>query len=92
MIACTIHHRIDVHGYRLHTKCREVAVCRNSCEKESLTSGRVEKTISSLDCVVNSVGASCVIDLPQTETDLWHLLAIVKLDVWDVDRHVCGMM
>ena len=37
------------------------------------TTGTVEKTVSSLDGVVDSVGASVVVDLPQTKANEWHL-------------------
>lgn len=51
------------------------------------TTSSIEQTVTSLDCVVDSVGASVVVDLPQAEAYLWHLKAIVELNVWD--RHLC---
>ena len=40
----------------------------------------VKETVSSLDGVVNLVGASVVVDLPEAEADERHLAAIVELD------------
>lgn len=51
------------------------------------TTGSIEQTVTSLDGVVDGVGASVGANLPQAEAYLWHLKAIVELDVWD--RHLC---
>jgi hypothetical protein len=40
----------------------------------------VKETVSSLDGVVNLVGASVVVDLPEAEADERHLAAIVEFD------------
>jgi hypothetical protein len=40
----------------------------------------IKETVSSLDGVVNLVGASVVVDLPEAEADERHLAAVVELD------------
>ena len=54
-------------------------------EEGSLTARAVKETVASLDRVVDRVGASGIVDLPQPEADLRHLVATVELDVRD--RH-----
>lgn len=51
------------------------------------TTSSIEQTVTSLDGVVDGVGASIVANLPEAEAYLRHLKAIVELDVWD--RHFC---
>lgn len=53
------------------------------------TTGAVEQPIASLDGIVYSVRARSVVNLPQTEADLGHLVAIVQRDVGCVDSHCC---
>ena len=45
-----------------------------------LTRSAVEETVSSLDGVVDDIGGDRVVDLPETETDLGHVMAAVELD------------
>ena len=45
-----------------------------------LTRSAVEETVSSLDGVVDDIGGDRVVDLPETETDLGHVIAAVELD------------
>ena len=47
----------------------------------------VEQPVSSLDGVVNSVGAGSIVDLPQSKANLGHLVAIVERNVGSVDSH-----
>lgn len=44
------------------------------------TASAVKQTVTSLDGVVDSVGASVVVDLPETEAHEGHFIAVVKLD------------
>jgi hypothetical protein len=44
------------------------------------TAGTVEETVASLDGVVDLVGTSVVVDLPQAEAHKGHLIAAAKLD------------
>jgi hypothetical protein len=45
-----------------------------------LTTSTIEQTVTSLDSLVDLVGASVVVDLPQTEAHDGHLVAAVQLD------------
>lgn len=53
----------------------------------ALTTGTVEQAVSGLDGVVDHVGADAVLDLPETESDLRHVQAVVQLHRWR--RHDC---
>lgn len=44
------------------------------------TTCSVEEAVSSLDGVVHGISASRSVDLPEAESDLWHLVAAVELD------------
>ena len=57
--------------------------------KNQHTTSSIEQTVSGLDGIVNSIGASVVIDLPETETNLWHIIAAVQLDGWNCWCHLC---
>lgn len=46
----------------------------------SRTASAVKETVTGLDGVVDSVGASSVVDLPETEANNWHVMAAVELD------------
>lgn len=55
-----------------------------------LTESTVKQPVPCLDGIVDLVGTSVVVDLPQTETDLGHFIARrLELDRRDVD-HSCG--
>lgn len=45
------------------------------------TASTVKETVSNLDGVVDRVGASVVVDLPQTEAHDGHIIAATQLDV-----------
>ena len=45
------------------------------------TACTIEETVSRLDSVVNLVGASVVVDLPQAKADEGHIIATIELDV-----------
>jgi len=47
-------------------------------EENGHTTGTVEEAVSSLDGIVDSVGASIVVDLPQTKANEWHLFKSVS--------------
>ena len=51
------------------------------------TASTVKQPVSSLDGVVDSVGAGSIVDLPQSKADLRHLVAIIQCNVGNVDRH-----
>jgi len=53
------------------------------------TTSSVKQPVSSLDGIVYGVGAGGIVDLPQTEADLGHLVAIVQRDIGCVDSHCC---
>ena len=53
------------------------------------TACAIEESVAGLDGIVDGVGAGVVVDLPQTEADLRHLVAIVQRDVGSVDSHCC---
>ncbi len=55
----------------------------------AVVAGTIEETVTGLDGVVDSIGTGVVVDLPETEANLWHLIAGAELDGWDVD-HICG--
>jgi len=46
----------------------------------AVVTGTVKESVSDLDGVVDSVGASVVVDFPKTETNERHLVAAVELD------------
>jgi hypothetical protein len=52
------------------------------------TTSSIKQPVSSLDGIVDGVGAGVVVDFPETEADLGHLVAIVQRDVGCVD-HGC---
>lgn len=45
-----------------------------------LTTSTIEQPIPSLDGIVNGVGTSVIVHLPQPKADNWHLIAIVEFD------------
>lgn len=51
-----------------------------SLDLVAVVASAVKETVSSLDGVVNLVGAGVVVHLPKTEANEGHLAAIVKLD------------
>lgn len=51
------------------------------------TASAIEEPVSGLDSIVDGVGASVVVNLPQTKADLRHLVAIVQRNVGGVDSH-----
>jgi hypothetical protein len=53
------------------------------------TTSTVEQPVASLDGIVYGIRASVVVDLPETEADLGHLVAIVQRNVGCVDSHCC---
>jgi hypothetical protein len=53
------------------------------------TASSIKQPVSSLDGIVDSVRASIVVDLPQTETDLGHFVTIVQSNVGGVNSHGC---
>ena len=55
----------------------------------SHTTGTIKQSVSSLDGVVDGIRAGGVVDFPQTEAYLGHLVAIVQRHVWCVDSHCC---
>lgn len=50
------------------------------------TSSTVEETVTGLDGVVDGIGGNGVVDFPQAETDLGHVVAAAQLDVRNVDH------
>lgn len=48
------------------------------------TACAVKQPVASLDGIVNSIGTSGIVDLPQAKADLGHLVAIVEGDERDV--------
>lgn len=56
----------------------------------SHTASAVKQPVSDLYGLIDLIRAGCVVHLPQPQTDLRHLVAIVKLDGRDVDRHGFG--
>jgi hypothetical protein len=56
-------------------------------ERERLTACTIEQPVSSLDGVVDNVSADGIVDLPQSEANLGHIIAAIELDVGNhVDR------
>lgn len=53
----------------------------------SLTTCTVKKTVTSLDGVVDGISTSRVLDLPETEANLRHLIATVELDCGSGGSH-----
>lgn len=47
-----------------------------------LTAGAVEETVTSLDGMVDLVGASLVVDLPEAKAHEGHVITAVELDGW----------
>lgn len=45
-----------------------------------LTAGTIEKTITSLDGVVDDIGSDRGVDLPEAEAHLGHIIAAAELD------------
>lgn len=56
----------------------------------AVVAGSVKQTVTSFDGVVDSVGTSLVVDLPEAEADLWHLIAGAELDSWNHDCEIYG--
>ena len=54
------------------------------------TTGTIEETVAGLDGVVDGVGASVVVDLPEPKSHHGHLLAIVQLDGRGRHAGVCS--
>lgn len=48
----------------------------------AVIAGTIKQSVAGLDGVVDSVGTGGIVDFPETETDLWHRVAIVELDNW----------
>lgn len=48
--------------------------------EEERTAGAIEETVASLDGIVDLVGTSVVVNLPEAETHNGHLMAVTKLD------------
>ena len=57
----------------------------NAVIEERHTASTIEQTVTGLDGVVDNVGA-VFIDLPETEANLGHVIAAVKLDGGNVDH------
>jgi hypothetical protein len=55
-----------------------------------LTASSVEQSVACLYRVVDCVGADGIVDLPETEADLGHLMATVELD--GRARHFDGLL
>jgi hypothetical protein len=45
-----------------------------------LTASTIEKAVTGLDGIVNDIGGNGVVDLPEAEAHLGHLIAAVELD------------
>lgn len=56
------------------------------------TAGPVKESITSLDGVVDCVCAGSIVNLPQTEPNLWHLVAIIQSDIGSFDSHCSEKM
>ena len=54
--------------------------------KHSRTAGTIQQTVTSLDGLVNGVGAGGVVNLPEAEADLGHLVAAAELDGGDISH------
>jgi hypothetical protein len=63
---------------------------QGKAESRSLhTTGAIKQSVTSLDGIVHSIRAGGVVDLPQTEANLGHLVAIVQRNIGCVDSHCC---
>lgn len=47
---------------------------------KKLTASAVKETVSNLDSIVDDISSDGVVDLPETEADLGHIIAAVELD------------
>lgn len=57
-----------------------LAVQQNEGGRSQLTAGAVEETVTGLDGIVNDISGDGVVDLPETEAHLGHVVAAVELD------------
>jgi hypothetical protein len=69
--------------------CPETIGVQRSESRGTRTAGSIKQAVTSLDGVVDGVGTSIVVDLPQAESNLGHLVAIVEGNVGCLDSHCC---
>lgn len=74
-------------------RVRVVCVCRKFSRKslDGLTAGTIEEAVSDLDGVVDGIGSNVVVDLPETEADLGHVMARAELDVGNCNHLACSV-
>ena len=60
----------------------------STCQR---TAGTVKEAITSLDGIVDDIGGDGVVDLPEAEANLGHLIAAVELDVGN-GSHDCDFV
>ena len=47
-----------------------------------LTASSIKQSVSYFDSIVYGVGASSIVNLPQTKANLWHIVTRVELESW----------